>query len=536
MKNHQSSHLTRIPHSSIEDRSKIGTSLTWSLHELQFHLTSNLIKVLVIDVGMFSWSSEVIANNNKLHIDPKKAHSNILTHTHNDHSGKEPVFVKEGYDGPIHMTQESHAILPDILEDSLYVQEQDSVKTQKQRKSFGSKVNAILWKSERTIWEQKLLDHYDIVKNSDIKRAQDEKYGLWKPLFSADDIDKTLSQIVSHPYADQKVAHKFNIFNDTDLVQARFLDAWHLYGSAMVLIEVRKKNSNKIFNILRWGDMGRFGNRIYGNIPTLQGIKKQLDLVFLESTYWGRNHPDIIWEYKKIIDTTKEVFTRWWIVVKAEFAQDRLPQSVLSDLKAIDDGELPEDTVVVIDSKLVKKLVVRMSITNPEYRALFKHPNILWLEKDETEKLLLTQPKNHIFHMSWGMLQGGTIMKIIKYFDKQWKDIKKEYHWIAQNGLVLLSGYTPEHTLWYEIKNNPNRYNSESVNLSGHIDHNGIIDFITNKDGLSWVELRKDAKICFMHWEIGSMYKLKDSLVEQWIDEKNIIVPVSNGSEFNFPL
>jgi len=127
-------------------------------------------------------------------------------------------------------------------------------------------------------------------------------------------------------------------------------------------------------------------------------------------------------------------------------------------------------------------------------------------------------------------------MKLIKYFDKNNKDVKVEHKDIAHKGMVILTWYTPEYTLWWKIKNDTNSYNSASFNFSSHIDHNGIIDFVTNKNWESGVSLRDDAKICLMHGEIWNMFKIKESLMQEWFNEKNIIIPVSNWNSFTFPI
>lgn len=65
------------------------------------------------------------------------------------------------------------------------------------------------------------------------------------------------------------------------------------------------------------------GNRLFGKSPHLDGIKKQIDLVFMESTYGGRNHPDIIAEYNTMASITQEVFERGGVVLKPNFSQER---------------------------------------------------------------------------------------------------------------------------------------------------------------------------------------------------------------------
>lgn len=526
-------HLTWIAHGSIEDANQAHTSLTGSLHTLQITLGKELSKTLVIDAWLRSGKGSVEANNDHLPIDPAMIDSLIITHTHNDHIGRLPMIAGAGYDGPILMTDGSRQKTPAILQDSLHVQEQAAQITKERRKSRGAKVNKILAKDKtnRTPQEQALLDEYNITANHHIKQAQDLKFGTGKPLFSQDDINKTLSQINNYEYH-----QKFVVFSDTDRVQARFLDAWHIYGSAMTLIEIQKQNSKKIYNILRCGDLWRMGNRLFGKSPHLDGIKKQIDLVFMESTYGGRNHPDIIAEYNTMASITQEVFERGGVVLKPNFSQERFWQSLLLDLQLIEQGILPEDTILIADSPLAKELITMRAIDDPNYRKLLHHKNIKRTEKEQTVEELLKQGTHKIFHASGGMLEGGSVMKLIDYFNKESKSVPDQYRTIAQKWLVLLSGYTAEGTLGHVVQHNHNKYNSARVNFSGHIDHQGIIHFLSNKDNKSGLSLRKHGKICLMHGELGAMHKIKDDLIQAWFSDKQIIIPTANGTEYTFPL
>lgn len=535
MKNN-TSYIKRTPYWSIHDTCDSKTSITWSLHVLEISINGDLTENLMIDAGMYNGSWEVIAQNNNLSIEPSSIKSAILTHNHADHNGRMPTVVGKWYDGNIFLTEHSRYAFPDIMEDSLFVQMKEIEKRKSLRANFWWKLQQAFASKDKNPQQIKLLEQYPIKQNSDIKIILDERFWALEPLFSQEDLDKTYSQLVSHPYHNDNNTNKFPVFPNSDLVHARFLDAWHIFWSSMILLEISKKNSKKIFNVLRWWDLWRFWNRIYWNSPSMWNIKKPLDMIFLESTYWGRNHPEMLEELNKKYATINQVHARWWVVLQNLFTQDRFQLDILYDLDAIENWTLSDDTMIIADSTLAKKLAITMSINDPIYKKILSHPNVKWVEKEQAEALLLKKPINHIFKMSWWMMQGWTVMKLIKYFDKNNKDVKVEHKDIAHKGMVILTWYTPEYTLWWKIKNDTNSYNSASFNFSSHIDHNGIIDFVTNKNWESGVSLRDDAKICLMHGEIWNMFKIKESLMQEWFNKKNIIIPVSNWNSFTFPI
>jgi metallo-beta-lactamase family protein len=60
---------------------------------------------LLLECGLYQGKrAESYAHNQNFAYDPRRIDAMILSHSHIDHSGKIPNLVKQGYDGPIHLT------------------------------------------------------------------------------------------------------------------------------------------------------------------------------------------------------------------------------------------------------------------------------------------------------------------------------------------------------------------------------------------------------------------------------------------------
>jgi metallo-beta-lactamase family protein len=162
----------------------------------------------------------------------------ILSHAHIDHSGRLPLLVKNGYQGPIYTHQASRALCEIMLLDSGYLHEKDAE------------------------WEN--------------KRRKEKGKPLVEPLFTQEDAKQTLPLFVGIDYKEKTEVAK-NLF-------VRFNDAGHILGAAIVEIwdESQKPAKKLVFS----GDLG------FGNAPVMRDPEKisQADLVMMESTYGDRPH------------------------------------------------------------------------------------------------------------------------------------------------------------------------------------------------------------------------------------------------------
>lgn len=536
MKNHSKKSFIRwTPHWSILNANDEITSITWSCHQIDIYLKGKLWKTLAIDAGMFNGSRNVLANN---HIQFPQgvidADGFILTHTHNDHVWRLPKLVGEGYNRDIILSSDAYGVFEPIMEDTFNIQLWEYEIDQKRRKQLGSRLNKALSGGDK-----KMLEKYNISKNSDIWDYLDRVYPK-TPLFTEDDLQRTLAALRPLWYSTKRFNEAVTLFGDKegwDKLDLRLLDAAHVFGSSMSLLELQREKSNKLFNILRSGDVGRLWNKIHGKNPSMSGIIKPLDLLFMESTYGGRNHPNIHNEIERLYGAINETFKRWWPVVCPTFTQTRFQDMIVLLSGWIDTQLIPENTMIVADSRLAHDIAKWMIMRRPHtYNGIVNNPKIRRIDnpQDTVDMLKTSYNKNIIFVLSGWMIQWWSIMKVIHYLNK-----KKPIKWserLADQGSIVLSGYTPPYTLWSKIKEDKDSYNSISVNFSSHIDHEWIINFITNRDGESGIKMRKNGKVVLMHGEIGGMYKIKDDLVNNGLLEENIIIPVKNWESIDFSI
>ena len=87
---------------------------------------------VMIDAGMFQ-GGRASEERNKLQegATPDKINALLLTHGHLDHTGRVPLLIKYGYDGPIYGTTETLALTQIILQDSARLQAADAMRKNK---------------------------------------------------------------------------------------------------------------------------------------------------------------------------------------------------------------------------------------------------------------------------------------------------------------------------------------------------------------------------------------------------------------------
>jgi metallo-beta-lactamase family protein len=111
-----------------------------------------------------------------------------------------------------------------------------------------------------------------------------------EPLYTPDDAEKILSQLRPVPY------HKS--FDTAPGIKAIWTDAGHMLGSASIQLIVDEGDETK--RVVFSGDLGP------RSAPILQEFKpfQQADLLFLESTYGGRDHrsfAETVAEFERIV-------------------------------------------------------------------------------------------------------------------------------------------------------------------------------------------------------------------------------------------
>lgn len=197
---------------------------------------------ILVDFGMFQGDKDDDAKN----VIPGQIHRRtidavVLTHGHLDHCGRLPLFIREGYQGPIYATQATCDIAEIILMDAANIQESDY---------------------------RRRLRH---AERSHRKPTRDDA-----PLFDVDDVQQTLAQCVAVAYNEPtEVAPG---------IVATYHEAGHMLGSASIALKITTRHGER--TVVFSGDVGPV------DLPFLRDPvpPTEADIVFLESTYGDRDH------------------------------------------------------------------------------------------------------------------------------------------------------------------------------------------------------------------------------------------------------
>lgn len=208
---------------------------------------------ILVDFGVFQGFSGADQRNVvPSAVRPEALDAVVVTHAHNDHTGRLPLLVKNGYRGPIYSTQATIEMSALIMRDSAKVQAQDAVRINRKRQRAG----------------EPPLD----------------------PLFSAQDVADALQLFKPAPY-DAPIAVAPGI-------RACFAEAGHMLGSASIKLFVEDGSQRK--TIAFSGDIGGRGMPI---LKDPEGFETA-NVVVMESTYGDRDHKpfvDTVHEFEEII-------------------------------------------------------------------------------------------------------------------------------------------------------------------------------------------------------------------------------------------
>lgn len=257
-------------------------------------------KRFLIDCGMEQ--GENIYENCDLPVAPCEIDAIFLTHAHIDHSGRIPQMVANGFSGPVYMTGATAKLAGIMLRDSAHIQESEAQ-----------------WRNRKA------------------KRSGEEEY---IPLYTSNDVEKTLPLFISHRYGE--------VFTPAKGVKVSLHDAGHLLGSSYILFEITEDGVTK--SILFSGDIGNI------NRPLIRNPSKppHADYAVCESTYGDRLHgkdPDYVGQLASVIGST---LAKGGNVVIPSFAVGRT-QEILYLIRIIKENNLcPEagNFPVYVDSPL----------------------------------------------------------------------------------------------------------------------------------------------------------------------------------------
>ncbi len=432
---------------------------------------------VLLDCGMFQgMGAEGETRNRDFHFDASTINCVILSHAHIDHCGLLPKLSAEGFNGKIYCTPPTADLCGIMLRDSAFIQESDLKHVNKRRAKKGEE--------------------------------------LFKPLYTIEDAEAVLQNLVEVTYLEEYIIN--------DEISFNFTDQGHLLGSAAINISIKEKARK--FKLSFSGDIGRPGDQI------LRGPEKfpQADYILCESTYGNRLHEKIEGAELRLLNIVKEtcVHNKGKLIIPA-FSVDRTQELVYALDKMEHAGILPRIKVFV-DSPL------SVNATNimRRHRECYNDSLLNYLKTDEDpfgfENLEYISNVNRskelnelqepcIIISSSGMAEAGRVKHHIA------NHIKKK------NTTILIVGYCSPGSLGSRLKEGaktvrifgeeyPVNAKVEVIeSYSAHADYKEMIDYLSCQDK------QKVKKVFLVHGELETQTAFKKRLEDSGF--KNIYIP-----------
>ena len=385
-------------------------------------------KKILIDCGLFQGLKELRLKNWEYPpVDVSNIDIVLLTHGHMDHTGYLPRLVKQGFKGGILGTYPTLDIAKIILKDSAKIQEQDAERANKEGYS---------------------------------------KHSPAKALYTLKDVEKTLSHFKGIPQSQWIPLY--------DNIKARFQYNGHILGATFIELDVNGKRF--VFS----GDIGRTNDLLL--YPPLKPEKA--DVLFIESTYGGRFHPnelEVIPELEKLVN---ETINRGGSLFIPSFSVERAQLMMLILWKLIKSKKIPK-VQMIMDSPMGNNVLELFHQTRDWHKLdrsecdeMCSHFTVV---SDYYETLKLRADNNpKIVIAGSGMLTGG---RMLNYLELQAQN--------SQNTLLFI-GYQAEGTPGRKLLEGDKELKvygkwvpfkmqvSEIRGLSAHADHTELLDWLSD--------------------------------------------------------
>jgi metallo-beta-lactamase family protein len=431
----------------------------------QFLLETERARVL-IDCGMFQGSpNESVRNRIPFGFEPSELDAVVLTHAHLDHCGLLPLLVKGGFTGPIHATAGTVELATLVLLDSGHLHEEFAKREARWEKRHPDEVEAddrkesdayqaavdlaaAAGSEEEVAVETAGAPAGSVEQPAAVAtavgstigehvptsvEAAPETAGAWPrdpeeelrrqppelevdldaPLYTVKDAERALEHFRAIGYDEPREI--------APGIEATFLDAGHILGSAIIRLVVRDREGGEERVIVCSGDLGRPGTPILRD-PT---VMTAADYVLVESTYGGREHEPQDEAIRILVETIKLVEQAKGVLLVPSFAIGRTQEVVWELDRLIDQGRIPQ-LPLYLDSPMASK-ASDIYRHHPDYydeetgRLLregdtpLDYPNQIVTNDVRASQAIERAPRPYMIVASNGMLTGGRIVGHLRH-------------------------------------------------------------------------------------------------------------------------
>lgn len=267
------------------------------------HLLTINGKRILLDCGLYQGRRrDAYQRNRILPFDAASIDVLVLSHAHIDHSGNIPNLVKNGFRGDIVCTYPTRDLCAIMLRDSARIQQSDVDYLNKKR-----------------------------LRQGDLPL---------EPIYSMQDVLATLRNFLAMGYdRSREIAPG---------VWLTFLEAGHMLGSAIVVLDIADEERKRDVRLVFSGDLGRRNRPILRDPATID----RADILLLESTYGTREHDEDVVCDSELRDIINRTSRRGGKVIVPAFAVGRTQELVYRIHRLVERGEVSEKLPIYVDSPL----------------------------------------------------------------------------------------------------------------------------------------------------------------------------------------
>lgn len=402
---------------------------------------------ILLDCGLYQGHrAEAFQRNANLPFDAKTIRVVILSHAHIDHSGNLPTLVKNGFDGEVNCTTATRDLLMLMLRDSAQIQEQDA-QYLNQKKS---------------------------------RQGQPPV----QPLYTMEDAEKVLPHLVGRGYD--------RWFDLGGIGRVSMLDAGHILGSAITILELNDPAADSRHRALRLGftgDLGRRGSRLLRDPE----IAQKLDYLIIESTYGDREHGPLEKSEDDLARIVRETAARGGKVIIPAFAVERTQEIVYTLHRKTDVGLVPAlpifvDSPLAINATDVFRMHLECLREGPREQLIshqdpFGFGRLRYTPSVEESKQINSVKGAAVIISANGMCEAGRVLHHLK------NNIEDE------RNTILFVGYQAENTLGRRIADGAKKVKifGDEFNVraqiqvadgfSAHADRNELLAWVASVKG-----------------------------------------------------
>ncbi len=357
---------------------------------------------MLIDCGLYQGSRELDEENREAFgFEPETVNYLLLTHAHLDHCGRIPLLVERGFRGEIITTAASRELARLVLLDAAHLQESEAAwRARKQRR-----------KGRRRGTEGPLYTVLEALDSLDFF-GRTARYG--RPMVIAPGITAT------------------------------FLDAGHILGSAIVLLQLEE--AGRRLRVLFSGDLG-YSGRVILRDPA---PPPEADVVVMETTYGDRRHKHLQASIEELYTAINDTFRRGGNVIVPTFALERAQEVLYYLREGVEQGLLPAAMQVFLDSPMAISATEifrrHPECYDAETAALFRghrdpfSPPGMHFTRETAESMALNRIGGGAVIMAGsGMCTGGRVRHHLRH------------HLWRQDSSIIFVGYAARGTLARQI-------------------------------------------------------------------------------------